>query len=88
MNKPIFALLLSGIACGCSVGMEPQGPSPSEIQAKIAAMPPEQQISLIQNSPMPKAVKDQRIQEIRTKFNLPATTGSASTQNPSQPGPS
>lgn len=62
---------------GCNAGMEPAGPTPEEIQAKIATLPPDQQISMIQHSPMPKADQEKRIQEIRDKYNLPAPAGAA-----------
>ena len=53
--------------CGCNAGMEPEGPSPDQIKAKMAAMPIDQQIALIKNSPMPKAEKAQKIAELQAK---------------------
>jgi hypothetical protein len=62
--------------------MEPEGPTPDQIRAKIDSMPPDQQIEMIQNSPMTKDEKAQRIKGIQDKFHLSADAASA---NPGVP---
>jgi hypothetical protein len=64
---------------GCNVGMQPSGPSPDEVRAKIATMPPEKQIEMVQNSPMPPAAKAAKIAELESKYGIKASA-------PSRPG--
>jgi hypothetical protein len=66
---------------GCNAGMEPEGPTPDQIRAKLATLPPNEQIAMLQHSPMPKAEQEQKIEEIRTKYGLPAPA--SSTASPS-----
>ena len=68
----LVGLAATGILSGCNVGMMPEGPSPSEVKAKIAAMPPDQQIAFYKNSPMPPAEKAAKIAEIEQKYNIKA----------------
>jgi hypothetical protein len=66
----IVAVATVGALYGCNSGMQPEGPSVAEIKNKEAALPPDQQITMIQNSPMPKAQKDQKIAELKKKYNI------------------
>ena len=74
MNFKLASALVAAAAAlvvtGCSVGMQPEGSSVDQIKAKEAAMPPEQQISMIQNSPMPADQKAAKIAELKTKYNI------------------
>ena len=73
-----FSIFVACLAlAGCNAGMEPTGPTPDQIRAKIDAMPPEKQIDLIEHSPMSRPEKDKRLAEIRQKFNLPAPAAQA-----------
>ena len=62
----IFVLALSG----CNVGMQPEGPNPDEVKAKEASLPPEQQIAMIKNAPMPADQKAAKIAEVKAKYGL------------------
>jgi len=66
----LVGVLAVGVLSGCSTGMQPEGPSADDLKKKEAAMPPDQQIAMIQNSPMPKAQKDQKIAELKAKYNI------------------
>ncbi len=71
--KPINALVFGVVGfalVGCSIGMQPEGPTSDQIKAKMAAMPPEKQIELIQNSPMKPDEKATKIAEIKQKFGI------------------
>ena len=73
--KRLILPLAAAILAGCNAGMEPAGPTPDQIRAKIDAMPPQKQIDLIEHSPMNKVDKENRIAQIRQKFNLPPSAG-------------
>jgi hypothetical protein len=74
-----FGLALSG----CNFGMQPEGPSPDQIRANMSKMPPDEQIKLIQHSPMPKEQQQQEIAKIRAQFHLP-DPGNAPDTTPGQ----
>jgi len=57
-------------AYGCGIGDAPQGLSATETQAAVKALPPQQQIDYINRSPMPTAMKAQRIAEIKASSGL------------------
>jgi|GEM_PF-7035848 len=77
-----LVLILSAV--GCNVGMGEAGPSPEAVKKQIDGMPPEKQISLIRNSPMPKAEQDTRVAEICKKYGI--TEGASSTPSAPIPG--
>lgn len=65
------------LAAGCSnIGNAPSGLSEDEAKDWVNSLPPEEQIKMIQSSPMPGADKEKRIKEIREKHNLPESTTS------------
>jgi len=70
VSAALTGVLAVLVLSGCSVGMMPEGSSPSEVRAKVAAMPPEKQIEFIQSSPMKPAEKAAKIAEIKTKYGL------------------
>ena len=54
------------VVSGCNAGMSPAG-SDEAAQKEFEAKTPEQQIEMINHSPLPKAEKDKRIAEIKAK---------------------
>jgi hypothetical protein len=66
----VAGILAAGILAGCSMGMQPTGSTVDQIKAKEAAMPPDQQISMIEHSPIPPAEKAKKIAEIKAKAGL------------------
>lgn len=59
---------------GCSsIGNAPSGMSEDEAKDWINSQPPEEQIKLINSSPMSPADKEKRINEIRQKHGLSQT---------------
>ncbi len=63
-----FAFVSSALVLtGCSVGNQPESPSVDDIKKTIAAKPIDEQIALIEHSPMPAAQKAQKIAELKAK---------------------
>lgn len=61
------------LSVGCSsIGNAPSGMSEDEAKDWINSQPPEEQIRMIQSSPMPPADKEKRIKEIRDKHGIAA----------------
>ena len=56
--------------CGCSMGMQPEGPNAEQVKAKEASLPPDQQIAMIKYSPMPAAQKAEKIAEVKAKYGI------------------
>ena len=85
-SNVLFAAIAVGTLSGCNVGMMAEGPSPSEIKAKVAAMPPDQQIAFYKNSPMPAADKAKKIAEIEQKYNIKADASANAPGKPADAG--
>lgn len=68
----LVGLMGAGVLSGCNSGMMAEGPNPTEVKAKIAAMSPEKQIAFYQGSPMPPAQKAAKIAEIEKKYGIKA----------------
>jgi len=66
----IVGIATAIVLSGCNSGTMPEGPSPSEIQKKIASFPPEKQIEMYKNSPMSPDQKAAKIAEIKAKYGL------------------
>ena len=65
--------LVSGVLVdGCSIGDAAKGPDPAEIEQRKNSLPPDQQIKLLQTSPMPAVEKAQKIKEIEDKYGVKA----------------
>ena len=77
-----MCLAVALVTSGCSLGMAPKGPDEAEVKKLEAAMPPQQQIQMIRNSPMPGPEKQKRIADIEQKYNIKAD---APTSTPGRP---
>ena len=66
-KKSMLVSLAAGVLglAGCSIGDAPQGLSPAETRAAVAALPPLKQIEYINRSPLPQKEKEKRIAEIK-----------------------
>jgi hypothetical protein len=63
------AVMMSFVGCS-SIGNAPSGMSEDDAKDWINSQPPEEQIKMIQTSPMSPADKEKRIKEIRGKHGL------------------
>jgi hypothetical protein len=59
-----------GVLSGCNVGMQPEGPDVAQVKAREASLPPDQQIAMIKDAPMPAAQKAAKIAEIKSKYGI------------------
>lgn len=69
-------LIVGSLACllaGCNIGNAPAPMSESDLKTAIDKLPPKDEIDYINSSPMPPAMKAQRIKEIedRTGYKAP-----------------
>ena len=76
MKKRGFIVGLLAVAlAGCNVGNAPEPMSESDLKSAVEKLPPQDQINYINASPMPPAMKAQRIKEIedKTGYKAPAS---------------
>ncbi|MHB8637081.1 MAG: hypothetical protein ACYC96_11490 [Fimbriimonadaceae bacterium] len=78
------AVVVLGSAGCSSIGNAATGPSEAQIKQNENALPPDQQIKLIQSSPMPAAEKAKRIKAIEDKYGVKA---GAPANTPGTPAP-
>ena len=62
-----IAGLLALVCTGCNVGNAPEPMSETDLRAAVDKLPAKDQIAYINSSPMPAAMKAQRIKEIEEK---------------------
>jgi hypothetical protein len=74
-SKFCIAVVLVLTCIGCNVGNAPEPMSENDLKGAVDKLPPKEQIDYINASPMPAAMKAQRIKEIedRTGYKAPAT---------------
>lgn len=83
-NKAWIVCLLSVALVGCNVGNAPAPMSESDLKGAVDKLPPKDAIAYINSSPMPAAMKAQRIKEIedKTGYKDPGTSGPPATGAP------
>lgn len=76
MKKNVLIAALAALTVvGCNVGNAPEPMSETDLKSAVDKLPPKEQIDYINSSPMPAAMKAQRIKEIeeKTGYKAPAT---------------
>jgi hypothetical protein len=76
MKKNVLIAAFAALAvAGCNVGNAPEPMSESDLKSAVDKLPPKDQISYINSSPMPAEMKAQRIKEIeeKTGYKAPET---------------
>jgi hypothetical protein len=81
----VFVVGLNVIGCS-SMGNAPESASNEEFRANFEKSSPQEQINVIQASPMPAADKEKKIAEIRAKHNMTEETPANKGGQPEIPG--
>lgn len=75
-TNALIACLAAVTLVGCNVGMAPKPMDEADLKTAVDKLPPKDAIAYINSSPMPAAMKAQRIKEIedKTGYKDPGTT--------------
>lgn len=78
MKKNVWIAGVLALAIGgCNVGNAPEPMSESDLKSAVDKLSPKDQIDYINSSPMPPAMKAQRIKEIEDKTGYKAPASNA-----------
>ena len=63
-----LVIVLGGVLAGCdSIGNAPTGPDQAQVKRNFDALPVDQKIQFLENSPIPKAQKEKQIAELKAQ---------------------
>jgi hypothetical protein len=83
MKRNVWIVGVLALACaGCNVGNAPEPMSETDLKTTVEKLPAKEQIAYINSSPMPPAMKAQRIKEIEEKTGY-KDTGESAPKTPS-----
>lgn len=78
MKNSLLILGLAAISCaGCNAGNAPEPMNEQQLKGAVEKLSPKDQIAYIKSSPMPPAMKAQRIKEIEDKTGYKDTDSGA-----------